>query len=157
MRALHKLVVRLRANVYNIAISIMLTYNETKTAQIGDDILSYLSISISLNVLLTLMIVIRLILYTRNTRNAMGISGIGGMCNAISTMLIESCTLYAVSGLLVIIPLAVENYIMAFFLPILAETQVRVFSCPRASDRLADVTTDLAGHRFTADHSAGRQ
>ena len=120
----------LRANVDDIAISILLTYKVTKTSLIDHDIVSYLSISISLNVLLTLMIVIRLIVHTRTIRNAMGISGIGAMCNAISTMLIESCTLYAVRGLLVIIPLAVENYIMAFFFPILAETQVRVFSCP---------------------------
>ena len=105
----------------------MLTYNETKTAQIGDDILSYLSISISLNVLLTLMIVIRLILYTRNTCNAMGASGIGGMCKAIATMLIESCALYAVSSLLVIIPMAIQNFVMDVFFPILAETQVRAF------------------------------
>ena len=149
--------VTLRANVHNIAISIVLTYNETKTAQIGADILSYLSISISLNVLLTLMIVIRLILYTRNTRNALGSSGIGGMCKAISTMLIESCALYAVSSLLVIIPMAIQNFVMNVFFPVLAETQVRVFSYPRSSDRLADVTTDRTGHRFTADHSASRQ
>ena len=135
----------------------MLTYNETKTAQIGDDILSYLSISISLNVLLTLMIVIRLILYTRNTRNAMGASGIGGMCKAIATMLIESCALYAVSSLLVIIPMAIQNFVMDVFFPILAETQVRAFSYPRPSDRLPDVTADWVGHRFTADHSASCQ
>ena len=108
----------------------MLVYKETKTTQITDETLSYLSLSASLNVLLTLMIVIRLILHTRNIRNAMGISGIGGMCNAISTMLIESCALYTVSTLLVIIPLAVDNYVMDIFFPILAETQVRSFPHP---------------------------
>ena len=108
----------------------MLVYKETKTTQITDETLSYLSLSASLNVLLTLMIVIRLILHTRNIRNAMGISGIGRMCNAISTMLIESCALYTVSTLLVIIPLAVDNYVMDIFFPILAETQVRSFPHP---------------------------
>ena len=120
----------LRANVDDIAISILLTYKVTKTSLIDHEIVSYLSISISLNVLLTLMIVIRLIVHTRTIRNAMGISGIGGMCNAISTMLIESCALYTVSTLLVIIPLAVDNYVMDIFFPILAETQVRSFPHP---------------------------
>ena len=149
--------VTLRANVGDIAISIVITYNETRTPQIGYYILSYLSISASLNFLLTLMIVARLILYTRNIRNAMGISGIGAMCNAISTMLVESCALYAVNSLLVIIPLAIQNYVMDIFFPILAETQVCDCLYPRSSDRLANGTTDWTGHRFTADHSASRQ
>ena len=46
--------------------------------------LAYLSISLSLNVLLTLMIVIRLILHARNARVAMGITGGGGFCQAMS-------------------------------------------------------------------------
>ena len=117
----------LGANVDNIAVSIVLVYEETMIVHTATDIMSYLSISTSLNVLLTFMIVIRLILHTRNIRNAMGISGVGGMCNAISTMLIESCALYAMNSLLVIIPLAIKNYIMDIFFPILAETQVRAF------------------------------
>ena len=150
--------VTLRADVDNIVISIVFTYNETITPSNGSYILSYLSISTSLNVLLTLMIVIRLILHTRNIRNAMGIGGIGGLCKAISTMLIESCALYAVTSLLVIIPLAIQNYAMDIFFPILAETQVRAFLYhPRSSDRSADVTTDWTGHRFTTHHSASCQ
>ena len=147
----------LRANVDHIAISIVFIYNETMTTQNGYYLLSYLSLSASLNVLLTLMIVIRLILHTRNIRNAMGISGIGGMCKAVATMLIESCALYAVISLLVIIPLAIQNYIMDIFFPVLAETQVCDCLYPRSSDRLANGTTDWTGHRFTAHHSTGRQ
>ena len=147
----------LRANVDHIAISIVFIYNETMTTQNGYYLLSYLSISTSLNVLLTLMIVIRLILHTRNIRNAMGISGIGGLCKAVATMLIESCALYAMTSLLVIIPLAIQNYIMDIFFPVLAETQVRAFPYLRSSNRLTNVTTDWTGHRFTADHSASRQ
>ena len=51
------------------------------------------SISISLNVLLTLMIVTRLVLHGRDIRTSMGIAGIGGLCRAVITMLIESCDL----------------------------------------------------------------
>ena len=85
----------------------------------------WFSISLSLNVLLTLMIVIRLILHTRNVRTAMGGTGIGGLCEAIVTMLVESCALYAVSSLLVIGPWGAQNPVTNAFFPILAQTQVR--------------------------------
>ena len=49
----------------------------------------YLSISVSLNVLLTLLIVIRLVLHIRNIRVAMGTAGIGGLCKSIVTMLMS--------------------------------------------------------------------
>ena len=87
----------------------------------------YFSISLSLNVLLTLMIVTRLILLTKNTRTALGITGVGGLCKAIVAMLIESCALYAVSSLMVIGPWAARNRITNFFLFILPEAQVRAF------------------------------
>lgn len=89
--------------------------------------LPYFSISLSLNVLLTLMIVIRLILCARNTRNAMGISGIGGLCNAIVTMLIESCAVFAVNSTLVLILMGGENTVENVFLFTLPEIQVRTF------------------------------
>ena len=95
---------------------------------------AYLSISFSLNVLLTLMIVIRIALLARKTRAAVGISGIGGAPKAIVTMLVESCALYAVSTLLVIGPLGSDDSgatIMGFFLPILNQTQVRASPRPR--------------------------
>ena len=87
--------------------------------------LPYFSISIALNVLLTLMIAIRLTLYNRNVRTAMGGAGIGGLCKAVVTMLIESSALYAVSSLLVVGQSSAG--VMEIFLPILAKTQVRAF------------------------------
>ena len=87
----------------------------------------YFSISISLDLLLTFMIAIRLMLYARNTRTAVGMAGIGGLCKAIVTMLIESSTLYAVNSLLFVIPWATGSHAAQIFLPILAETQVRTF------------------------------
>ena len=86
----------------------------------------YFSISLSLNVLLTLMIVIRLILHARNTRIALGMTGVGGLCKAIVTMLVESSALYAVSSLLVIGPWGSGNYASNAFFLILAQTQVWV-------------------------------
>ena len=85
--------------------------------------LAYFSISLSLNILLTLMIVIRLIIHTRNTRNALGIAGVGGLCKTVVTMLVESCALYAVSSLLVLGPQS--SAVRDIFIPTLSETQVR--------------------------------
>ena len=91
--------------------------------------LPYYSISLSLNVLLTLMIVIRLIVHARSTRAALGMTGIGGLYKAVVTMLVESCAIFAVSSLLVIGTRSViESFpIVNFFLPVLYQTQVRDF------------------------------
>jgi len=99
----------------------------------------YLSISVSLNVLLTLMIVIRLILHDRSIRAATGSgAGIGGFYKAVSTMLIESCALFAVSSLVVVVALFRATsttrdvyypgiYVVDIVYPILVGVQVRAF------------------------------
>ena len=126
-----------QANVVPIAMGITFVYQLQSTQQMSNvwSALPYFSISLSLNVILTLAIVIRLILHTRNVRTALGGSGIGGMCKTIITMLVESCTLYAVSSLLVIGPWGVGNPIVNFFLSILEETQVCTFLQPRFRTR----------------------
>ena len=43
------------------------------------------------------MVVVRIALHIRNARDAMGLTGIGGLCKAAVAMLIESCALNAVS------------------------------------------------------------
>lgn len=89
--------------------------------------LSFFSISVALNVILTLMIIVRLILHSRNVRDAMGApAGAGGLYTAIVTVLIESCALYAVSFLLFIGPWGADSGVEYVFFPILIETQVRV-------------------------------
>ena len=85
----------------------------------------YFSISLALNVLLTLMIIIRLILHRRNIRNAMGTpTGAGGLYNAVITMLIESSALYAVCALVFVGPWGAGGYVTDVFSPILGQTQV---------------------------------
>ena len=94
---------------------------------------TYLSISLSLNVLLTLIIVIRLIVHARNTRAALGMAGIGGLSKAIVTMLVESCALYAVISLLFLgLCGAGESSVVGFLLQILFQTQVRAFPRSRS-------------------------
>ena len=96
--------------------------------------LPYFTISVGLNVLLTLMISARLILHSRNVRGAMGsTSGVSSLYKAIVTMLIESSSLYAVTSILFIAPYAANNYASDIFLPILAEVQVSTPANPGRS------------------------
>ena len=123
-----------------------------------DFTLLYLSISVSLNVLLTFTIIIWFVLHTKNDRVPMGApAGIGVLCKAITTMFVESSALYAVSSLLVLVPWIARSSIVEVFLPVLAETQVRTFLQPISSDRLFNVATDRTGHVFIAHHSKGRR
>jgi hypothetical protein len=92
--------------------------------------LSFFSISVSLNVIVTLMIVFRLVLHSRNIRSALGArAGSGGVYNAIVTVLVESCALYAVSFLLFIGPWSAAHSVQYVFFPILIEIQVRATLC----------------------------
>ena len=93
-------------------------YSHAVGANIG---VPYLSISVSLNILLTILMIVRLVMYHRNIRNAVG--G-GGLYNAIMTMLTESSALYAVSSILFIAPWGVGSWVADIFLPILVQVQV---------------------------------
>lgn len=83
----------------------------------------YYSISLSLNVLLTLMITGRLLHQSRKIRSALG-PGNSGLYRTIITMLIESSALYAASSLLFLGPWAVLSWIGNAFFLILGEIQV---------------------------------
>lgn len=86
----------------------------------------YFLISLSLNILLTFMIVTRLAWYNRILRSAMGpLLRTKGLYNAVSAMLVESLALYTVNFILVIAAWGLKSYIAYTFFPALAETQVR--------------------------------
>ena len=110
----------------------MLTYQGVGFA-VGSPIyptygIPYLSISVSLNVILTTMIVVRLVLHSRDIRTTLGApGGVGGLYKAIAAMMIESSALYTVSSLLVLGPMAANDMAVNIFYPVLAETQVRAF------------------------------
>jgi len=152
-----------RANIVNIALGIVtLVYqgsgvtNAVWGAFVSHPTTPYLSVSIPLNVLLTMMIVARLVLHSKNIRAAMGApAGIGGLYKTTITVLVESSALYAVSSLLVIWDAG--SRIAYIFLPILAETQVRAFPRPGSSNRLSNMTTDWTGHRPATHHQTSRQ
>ena len=130
----------LRTNIDSIAMGIIYVCPAVKLTGIAASSgLPYYLILLSLNILLTLMIVIRLIVHARITRAALGTTRIGGLYKAVITMLVESCAIFTVSSLLVIGSLDALSPIADFFLPILHQTQVRAIPRLRYSDRLADV------------------
>jgi len=88
-----------------------------------------ISVSLALNVILTSMIVIRLILYSRSVRAAIGSSAsISRLFNSIATVFIESSALFTVSSVLVLGLWAANSPIGNVFARVLAGTQVRAFS-----------------------------
>jgi len=123
-------------SVFNVAMGIlMLTYQGVGFA-VGSPIyptygIPYLSISVSLNLLLTTMIVVRLVLHSRDIRATMGTpGGFGGLYKTIATMMIESSAAYTISSLLVLGPMAANSLAVNIFYPVLAETQVRAHPRP---------------------------
>ena len=69
--------------------------------------ITYLAICVSLNIFLTLMIIVRLALHSRNIRSAIGASpGPGNLYRAIITMLVESFALNAVGYILFILSIS---------------------------------------------------
>src|ERR1700743_50416 len=72
----------------------------------------YFSISLSLNILLTLLIVVRLALRSRQLRNSMEIPAEArGLHQIIITVLVESCSLYAVTSLLFVAPWGANSHV----------------------------------------------
>ena len=88
----------------------------------------YLCISLSLNVLLTLMIIVRLVLHNRTIRNAMGSQSTpNGLTSLefVNTILIESCAPYTLISVSCIALWITNSYIANYILPIFEASQVR--------------------------------
>ena len=87
--------------------------------------LPYFTISVALNVLLTLIIAFRLLLHDRNLKEAIGFySGISSIYRTIVTMLVESCALYAVVSICFIVPYGMSHHASAIFLSMLSRVQI---------------------------------
>jgi len=102
------------------------------------------SISLSLNVLLTLMIVARLFVHDRRLRKATGgrVTA-SGLYKALNTILVESCAVYAISFLLYMGPwVAGSSIANIFFLPLTGAQVIAPFLLVlRVANRTA-VTSD---------------
>ena len=89
--------------------------------------ISYDWIFVLLNILLTLMIIARLILHSRNLRNAMGVSWAAtGPYKTIITMLIESFALHGLTSFVYLVFGAVKIPATAILNPVVPATQVCV-------------------------------
>jgi hypothetical protein len=87
--------------------------------------ISWLSITLSLNVLLTFMMAARLFLHNRKIRNMGGAPALSSQTHVtVAAMLIESCALYAATLILFIAPWGARVYVEYTFLLLLANVQV---------------------------------
>ena len=96
---------------------------------------SYYSICLSLNIILTLMIVVRLMVHIRDVRKATGaLNGSTSLHTAaatVVTMVIESYALYAITMLPWVVTWAVESWVVTLFSGAVGSIQVRnVFAFP---------------------------
>ena len=131
IRPLHQLVGTLQANLTSTAIGIVVLAFQAGGWVAIDLTVARNSIMLSVNVLLTLMIVIRLLLHGRNIRAATGSpGGISGLYKTIAAMLIESSALFAVNSLLFLVWLIAEHHVYCTFTPTLVEIQVRTYLRP---------------------------
>lgn len=85
--------------------------------------LPYLSTAVALNVVVTMMIATRLLLYRRRVVSVLG-GKHGRHYISVAAMMIESAALYSAFALLFIIPFAINNNIANTFLQAISEVQV---------------------------------
>lgn len=114
-----------------VVLGIMLTYyqvvqtNSTTQDSVAVNLgTPYYSLSLSLNVLLTIIIVIRLFRHRKEIKDALGYRVTNGsLYDAIILMFIESSALYAATFLMFIGPWGTGSWVAGIFFPILIETQ----------------------------------
>lgn len=125
-------------NIVDVAMGIGFIYQGsqpvnivTKYVAIAHFGTAYYSISLSLDFLLTLMIVGRIVRHTRKIKSAMGVlAKPNSLYTTIVTILVESCALYTVSYLLFLGPWASSSPVSNAFFPMLAQNQVRFVGAP---------------------------
>ena len=87
-----------------------------RSSTFTDLFFSYYFVAFALNVLLTLLIIIRILWHRRNFQNAVGTSaGVSGLYTTVVTMLVESCAPYTVSSMLYLIPMATNSNVALVF------------------------------------------
>ena len=125
----------LSTNITDTALSIVITYYQAAPIENISNELSLaikyldpanLTISLSLNVLLTLMIATRLIRHSRNIRNVLGPGTNSGLYKTVVTVMVESCVLYAIAFLIYIGCIAADSSAQNLFSPVIGNIQARV-------------------------------
>ena len=120
--------------------------------------LPYFTISVALNVLLTLLIACRLLLHDYNFKKAVGSpSRLSSVYKSIVSILIESSALYAVVSICFIVPYAMSHHASAIFLAMLS--RVQIIAPLLIIRRVANQQTIVASNTATgksAEHSTVR-
>lgn len=86
--------------------------------------LPYFAISIALNVMLTLLLVSRLLYMSHQAKKTIGMEH-GDAYISVASMLIQSATQYAITGLVFIITYARNSNVQNLILPVLSQIMVR--------------------------------
>jgi len=107
-----------------------------------DFALAYFTITLSLNVILTLLIVVRLLIHRRRVRKHLGPEH-ATHYTSIASMLIESSALYSLFSLLFLVSFAVRSFAQNLFLPVLAEIQVSAAFAVFGSSFLAYICPEM--------------
>ncbi|KAJ7753630.1 hypothetical protein DFH07DRAFT_510194 [Mycena maculata] len=112
----------------SIAMSIMVLFQSSRpnanlwttlTVNFG---IPYYTLSAALNVLITIMITTRLLLYRRSLRNTLGREQAMSVPFAsVASMLVESSLLYAVTSILFLVPYGLKSDVSNVFIPILIQ------------------------------------
>ncbi|KAI0674422.1 hypothetical protein C8Q78DRAFT_1076065 [Trametes maxima] len=108
--------------------------------------LAYLSLSFSVNVVLTLVIVLRLLVARREIKDTLG-SSYARVYTSVMAMVIESASLYTVVALLSIVACAAQSPLQNAVLPILGQLQ----SDPQAIPPLLITLRVMEGRAVTAE------
>lgn len=119
-------------NTANVVMGIVQIYHgegaSLSSVTVVNSYITYLSICIFLNALLALMIIVRLVVHTRNFRKAIGVSGGSSGSHTttamVVTMLIESYALYVVSLIPYTVSWAVHSPVSPLFSAFGAHIQV---------------------------------
>ncbi len=119
--------------------------------------LPYFSISIGLNILLTLLLVGRLLYISYNTRNTIGKEHASTYIS-IASMLVESATPYAITGLIFIITYARNSNVQNLVLPVLSQIMVSIgYASQCTISRLTGVALAVyqpGGHHLARRHGS---
>lgn len=124
--------------------------------------LPYFIITLSLNILLTIMIIARLASRSRNIQNAMGVStGTSKLFKAIASIFAESCLLFLINSLLFLPSLIVGGRLAFISFPPLAQSQVSiVYAFPQCTTMFEYsflIVSQRTGHRSVPPHSTNRK
>ena len=94
--------------------------------------LPYFTLSVALNILLTLLLAGHLIVHSRRLRKMqISRSNHGSLYQDIVTVLIESCALFALVSILFIGPYGAGRFVSDIFLAVLSQVQVGTLVLPR--------------------------